>query len=202
MFVESAIETTWALPTDPSAISRCPALIDQMCGFLSILDREDCGDEQVDYSCIGPQALARSAAFVLIDFFACPEKLSGQAGYVMSPGVKSEEEIYMTNRAMKLSKELAYQTHSLVQKLSPSMETDEPSASYFSKITPQVLDVIYSSLATFYWFAAEEGDGAYQYHIYDMCRFLEHMGTRWRLGSEYLGLVGYHDSKNRSAFLT
>ncbi|KAK5053983.1 hypothetical protein LTR84_001945 [Exophiala bonariae] len=202
MLVEFAIKATWALPTDHSAISKCPALVDQMCDFMFVVDREGSGDKQADYSWIGSQALARSAAFVLLDFFACPEKLSGQAGYVMSPGAKSEDEVCMTNRAMVMTKELAYQTHSLVQKLIPSMDTDELSSSYFSQISPHILDLVYSALATFYWFAAEEGNGAYQHHIYDMRQFLGSMGSRWRLANEYLGLVGYHDSNNRAEFLT
>lgn len=170
--------------------------------FLSAVDTEGTRNGQLDFSWFGPRALCRSAVFVVLDLFTCPEKRSSQPGYVMEPGVKTAEEVSLQHRAMGLTKELADQIHSLVLTLVLFLGKNETSGNYYSQISPHLLDVAYWALATYYWFAAEEGDGAYRYRISNLREFLEKIGTRWRLGHEYLRLARYHDSSMRPDFLS
>ncbi|KEF56228.1 uncharacterized protein A1O9_07809 [Exophiala aquamarina CBS 119918] len=202
LLVESAIRTTWSVEMDRSAVSNCPALMDQIYRFMSVVDAEGTRNGQLDFSWFGPRAICRSAIFVVLDLFTCPEKRSSQPGYVMEPGAKNAEEISLQHRAMRLTKELADQIHSLVLMLAPFLDNDEASGNHYSQISPQLLDVVYWALATYYWFAAEEGDGVYRYRITNLRQFLEKIGTRWRLGHEYLLLARYHDSSMRPDFLS
>ena len=119
----------------------------------------------------------------------------------MESGAKNSDEINLQHRAMRLTKEIADQIHSLVLRFLPFLEANGPTGKYCSQISPYLLDVVYATLATYYWFAAEEGDEIYRCRISDIRQFLEKIGTRWRLGHEYLGLAAYHDSRMRSELL-
>jgi len=120
----------------------------------------------------------------------------------MEPGAKTADETALQYRAISLTKELADQIHSLVLALVPFLEKSEPSGNFYSRVSPHLLDAVYWGLATYYWFAAEEGDNGYGYRISGLRQFLEKIGVRWRLGHEYLGLTRFHDSSIRPEFLS
>lgn len=203
LLVESAIKTTWIPPADRSN-THCSALVDQLCSFISAVDTGRPSMDQLDLSLISPSATIRSAVFLILDLFACPEKLSGQPGYVIAPGAKDREELDLQQRAMTLTIELAEHMSSLAVRLLPLVhsETDEFSHRQSSKISPLLLDAMYCSLATFYWFAAEQGDEAFEPRIRELRQFLDIVGHRWSLAHEYLSLTKYHDSTMRSSLLS
>jgi hypothetical protein len=119
----------------------------------------------------------------------------------MESGVKNSDEINLQHRGMRLTKEIADQIHSLVLRFLPFLEANGPTGKYCSQISPYLLDVVYATLATYYCFAAEEGDDIYRSRISDIRQFLENIGTRWRLGHEYLGLAACYDIRMRSELL-
>lgn len=172
-----------------------------MCEFISVVDEAGFGNGQFDFSWVGSRAISRSAVYIILDFFSCPEKMSGQPGYGMEPGAKDNDEINLQHRAMRLTKEHADQIHSLILRFLPLLEISGSTGKYCSQISPYLLDTVYCTLATYYWFAAEEGDETYRCRISDIRQFLEKIGPRWRLGHEYLALARYHDSRMRSELL-
>jgi hypothetical protein len=169
---------------------------------MSVVDAGGSKNDQRDLSWISSRAVSRSALYLVLDLFSCPEKMTGQPGYVIGSGAKSCEELDLQQRSMSLTIELAGQMHILAAQLLVRIETEGSSHSHLSQISPFILDVLYCSLATYYWFAGERGDEGYEPMIRALKMFLERIGTRWRLGHEYLKLIKYHDSNTRSNLLS
>lgn len=144
----------------------------------------------------------RSALFLVLDAFTCPEKLSDQPGYIVCAGGKSSEELGLLGRATVLTQEVAEQSHMLAMKAFQFFENDPSTFSNLGRISPCTLDAIYYSLASYHWYYGEQGNEAYKSKIRDLELYLERLGTRWKLGREYLSLARHNDAIDRSRLIS
>lgn len=203
--MDSAVRITWSAPRDSSVADRGSELIEELCNFRSVVDEGANKNGQTGLSWIAARATVRSALFLVLDLFSCPEKLSGQPGYVIGSGAKGAQELKLQQQAMVLTQETAEDMYSLATQLIIFAETESTDGSLqrqLSRVSPYLLDVMYCSLATYHWFAGEQGNETYQSKIGDMELLFDKLGTRWNLGCEYLSLSRYHDSRARSNLLS
>ena len=202
LLVESAIEHTWDPPTDSSHLAKTSALIDKLCNLISTVDTGILGEESVQLlPLLAPRCLVRSALFLVIDLYVCPEKMTGQPGYVFGLGAKSADELQLQNRCVGLLQEISEESHALAAQLVVLIETNPPVERQLARISPFSLDLLYCTLATFYWLSGEGGGGVYRQKIRNIELCLEKLGVRWKLALEYLNLTKYYDVTVRSSLM-
>ena len=202
LIVGSAIEHTWNLPTNNLHLAKTSALIDELCNLISIVDTGILGKESVQLlRLLAPRCLVRSALFLVIDPYVCPEKMTGQPGYVFATGAKSVDELQLQNRCVGLLQEISKESHALAVQLVVLIETDPLVERQLARISPFSLDLLYCSLATFYWLSGEGGDVVYRQKIQDIELCLERLGVGWKLALEYLDLSRFYEVTVRSSLM-
>lgn len=201
LLVEAALKYTWNSATESTSshVDKASELIEEISRFLAVVD--DCGQMtgSTNISWLGPRAVARSALFLTLDRFTCPEKISGEPGYILTHGVKTSEELQMQKRAMNLVRELSDQSQSLASSFAVFVDMDVSPHRELARISPFALDLMYCSLATYYWLAGEQGNEPFQVVMSSLRTFLAAVGSRWKLSREYLSLSRYHDALQRAS---
>jgi hypothetical protein len=168
------------------------SLVGELGAFTTVVD-----DETADLSpekgltLLAPRCISRSALFVALDRFTCPEKISAEPGYIESPGDKTQNEIELQRQSMRIIEQASEQLHTLGMELLRAFRTEGPSL--MSNISSFILDSIYASAATFHWLLGEGGNEVYRTAAADLDVFLETMSSRWRLGSTYREMLKIHD---------
>ncbi|KAK2689437.1 hypothetical protein QWA68_011882 [Fusarium oxysporum] len=175
-----------------SRIEQIMSLAGELSDFGAIVDNETTTlSPKKSVILLAPRCVVRSALFVALDRFTCPEKISAEPGYVDSPGDKTQNEIELQRQSMHIIKQASEQLHTLGMELLPAFGTDGISS--LSKISPFMLDSIYASAATFHWLLGEGGNEIYHTAAADLDMFLDTMSSRWRLGSTYREMLAVHD---------
>ena len=146
---------------------------------------------------LGPRCLVRSALFIALDVFTCPEKLTPEVGYIVSSGAKTQEELKMQSRSIQAVQQASQQAHSLAMELSAMIESDELLRWQLGKVSPFILDLMYCSIATFHWLLGENGHEINKSRLKDLESFMEMLGTRWRLSKKYVEIASFHDVSKR-----
>ncbi|KAF5562480.1 hypothetical protein FPHYL_5674 [Fusarium phyllophilum] len=164
-----------------SRIEEIMSLAGELSAFATVVDNESAalGPER-RLTLLSPQCVARSALFVALDRFTCPEKISAEPGYIESPGDKTQNEIELQRQSMRIIEQASEQLHSLGMELLPAFTIKGISS--ISKVSPFILDSIYAGAATFHWLLGEGGNEVYRTASADLDMLLDTMSSRWRLG--------------------
>lgn len=179
-----------------SRIEQIMSLAGELSDFGAIVDNETTTlSPEKSAILLAPRCIARSALFVALDRFTCPEKISAEPGYVDSPGDKTQNEIELQRQSMHIIEQASEQLHTLGMELLPAFRTDGISS--LSKVSPFMLDSIYASAATFHWLLGEGGNEIYRTAAADLDMFLDTMSSMWRLGSTYREMLAVHDVTTR-----
>jgi hypothetical protein len=179
-------------------ITEIMFLAEELSGFSAVMDNTP-GLSNTDnfIRLLAPRCLIRSALFIALDAFTCPEKLMPEAGYIVSTGAKTEEELKMQSSSMQAVQQASKQAHSLAMELSTMIELHESLQGRLGKVSPFMLDLMYCSMATFHWFLGENGDEANRLSLQDLVPFMDMLGTRWRLSKKYIEIASFHDVSKR-----
>lgn len=129
-----------------------------------------------DYlSLAAPLALSYSALCTLCDSYSC------QKGCVAS----TPEAAAMQAQAIDGLKTVS---HSIVE-FSDRINKATPSPHDMDRVSPIIMDALYSAAANYAWLVRESGDENSQMAL-DSIRFaLRRLGTRWRNAAEYLRIL-------------
>ncbi|KAF4960377.1 hypothetical protein FGADI_1024 [Fusarium gaditjirri] len=175
-----------------SRVEAIMSLADELSDFGATVDNETTAfSPEKSVIFLAPRCIARSALFVALDRFTCPEKISAEPGYVDSPGDKTQSEIELQRQSMHIIEQASEQLHTLGMKLLPTFRTEGVPS--MSKVSPFMLDSIYASAATFHWLLGEGGNEIYRTAAADLDILLESLSSRWRLCSTYREMLMVHD---------
>ncbi|PNP76103.1 hypothetical protein FNYG_10661 [Fusarium nygamai] len=175
-----------------SRIDEIMSLAGELSAFATVVKNESGTlSPERSFTLLSPQCVARSALFIALDRFTCPEKISAEPGYAESPGDKTQNEIELQRQSMRIIEQASEQLHTLGMELLPAFRSEGISS--MSKVSPFILDSIYASAATFHWLLGEGGNEVYRTATSDLDMLLETMSSRWRLGSTYREILKIHD---------
>ncbi|KAI7762477.1 hypothetical protein LZL87_008823 [Fusarium oxysporum] len=175
-----------------SRIEKIMSLVDELSDFGAVLDNETTAlSPERSLTLLAPRCIARSALFVALDRFTCPEKISAEPGYVDSPGDKTQKELELQKQSMHIIEQSSKQLHTLGMDLLSVFRAKGISS--LSKVSPFMLDSIYASAATFHWLLGEGGNEVYRTAAAELDIFLDTVSSRWRLSSTYREMLTVHD---------
>ncbi|KAG5780673.1 hypothetical protein H9Q73_005664 [Fusarium xylarioides] len=175
-----------------SRIEEIMSLAGELSAFATVLDNESAAlSPEKSLTLLAPRCISRSALFIALDRFTCPENISAEPGYIESPGDKTQNEIELQRQSMRIIEQASEMLHTLGMELLPVLRTE--GLSLMSKVSPFILDSIYAGAATFHWLLGEGGNEVYRTAAADLDIFLDTMSSRWRLGSRYREMLTVHD---------
>ncbi|KAH7388938.1 hypothetical protein BKA64DRAFT_747579 [Cadophora sp. MPI-SDFR-AT-0126] len=182
-----------------SRLTELMSLADELSGFSAVMDNTP-GLSNTDsfIRLLAPRCLVRSALFIALDSFTCPEKIIPQAGYIVTSGAKTQEELQMQSRSMQVVQQASRQAHSLAMELSATIESDESLRWQLGKVSPFILDLMYCSMATLHWLLGENGDEVNKSSLSDLEPFMDMLGKRWRLSMKYVEILTFHNVSRRT----
>jgi hypothetical protein len=155
------------------------------------------------FALVAPRSITRSALFVALDRFTCPEKIGSEPGYIDSPGAKTQEELELQRQSIQVIERVSEQLHALGTDMLGMLqgEGDTAQAQTYSlgHVSPFIMDSIYAGAATFHWLLGENGKDVYRKAAADLDLLLDTLSPRWRLGSMYRELLVMHDASARVA---
>ncbi|KAF5681842.1 hypothetical protein FDENT_7909 [Fusarium denticulatum] len=144
-----------------SRIDGIMSLADEVSDFATVVDHERVTlSPERSLALLSSQYVARSALFIALDRFTCPEKISAEPGYVESPGDKTQNELELQRQSMHIIEQASDNLHILCMKLLVTLTTEGISS--ISEVSPFMLDSIYASAARFQWLLGEGGNEAYR----------------------------------------
>lgn len=188
-----------------SRASEIMALVHEVTGLGAAMDSESLSRDPGDrFGILAPRAVARSALFVALDRFTCPEKIGAEPGYVLDQGPKTQRELDLQAQSMQIIELASEQLHGLDQEVLATLGAmgDGSRHSILARVSPLMMDAIYAGSATFYWLHGESGKEVYRTAAGEMEMFLDVVGQRWQLGGAYKEMLGTHDVASRVASST
>jgi hypothetical protein len=160
----------------PTETSRY-ALATQLYLDVSALART-ISDEAVntqDYlSLATPLALTHSTLFSLCEPYSCPSSASG-----------TPEGSAMVVQGVDGLKSVAASVVHFAEQIS----TSTPLPQDLDRVSPVIMDALYSAAANYAWVVRESGDENSQLALDSLRRCLGRLGTRWRNAAEYLRIL-------------
>ncbi|KAK1656472.1 hypothetical protein BDP81DRAFT_444976 [Colletotrichum phormii] len=133
-------------------IPEITSLVNDLNGFALAVDRENTDWRlEASSSFLSSRALARSALFIALDRFTCPEKISVEPGYVGEQGTKSQEELDFDGEQRLPLEVASRQLHFMATNILPHIPTaegDETQLHASSLVSPFIMDGIYAGAAT------------------------------------------------------
>lgn len=182
-------------------IAEITSLTHELTGFAAVVDNEHTA--RGPFTLLAPQSITRSALFVLLDRFTCPEKIGSEPGYINSPGAKTKEELELQKQSVHLIELASEQLHALgtnmLGMLQAEVDTAQAQKHSLGAVSPFIMDSIYAGAATFHWLLGENGEDVYRKKAADFNLLLATLGPKWRLGSVYRELLMMHDASARVA---
>ncbi|KAK7229675.1 hypothetical protein V2G26_001845 [Clonostachys chloroleuca] len=182
-------------------IAEITSLTHELTGFAAVVDNEHTASGP--FTLLAPQSITRSALFVLLDRFTCPEKIGSEPGYINSPGAKTKEELELQKQSVHLIELASEQLHALgtnmLGVLQAEVDTAQAQKYSLGAVSPFIMDSIYAGAATFHWLLGENGKDVYRKKAADFNLLLATLGPKWRLGSVYRELLMMHDASARVA---
>ena len=179
-----------------SRITEVKTLVDELGGFNAVVDAAageimpDQADKSSFIALLGPRCVARSAVFVALEQFSCPEKMTSGIGYDMSSTAKSQLELELQSYATQCVQLIAEQLHGLAMKILSVSDQ-------LGTISPLILDSIYASAVTFHWILGETGTEIYRTAVEELDTFMEVVDRRWRSAGRYREIARLYDISTR-----
>ncbi|KAH7007919.1 putative fungal-specific transcription factor [Macrophomina phaseolina] len=178
-------------------LADAASLVDDVFRFGAVLDA-DSSSHRGSLPLLAPRCVAWSALFLALDEHCCPEKMTGEPGYVAGRdgAGKSAAELEMQVRATGAVRAVSEQARGAALRLAAARDND---AGRLRAASPLLLDALYCATATFHWIGRESGDEAAGAAVADVERAVARVGERWRLGLEYLGVAELHKTTGTTA---
>ncbi|KAF9776146.1 hypothetical protein IL306_005708 [Fusarium sp. DS 682] len=176
-------------PMTTFRIANVMSLVQELLGFGTVV--EDESKTLGTFSLLSPRCIIRSALFVALDRFTCPEKISAEPGYIDSRGEKTQKELELQTRSMQILEQASESSRGLSSDILSINGAD------LGQVSPFILDSMYAGGATFHWFFGESGNDLNRTAAAQIELFLEEMSNRWRLGSTYREMMKVHDVSAR-----
>ncbi|KAF4344795.1 fungal specific transcription factor factor [Fusarium beomiforme] len=170
-------------------IEHVTSFVDELLGFGSLLE-----DESTDlrsFTLLAPRCGIRSALFVALDRFTCPEKISAEPGYTGIQGNKTQKELELQRRSMQIMEQASELSRDLSSYILSIDRTE------LGRVSPFILDSVYAGGATFHWLFGESGNDIHREAARQIETVLEGMSYIWRLGSTYREMLKVHDISAR-----
>ncbi|CZR55060.1 related to Zn(II)Cys6 transcriptional activator [Phialocephala subalpina] len=132
--------------------------------------------QAADYlSIAAPLALTYSAMCALCDSYSCPKGCTA----------KTPEAAAMQAQAVSGLKTVS----GFIVEFSNRINANTPNAHDLDRVSPIIMDALYSGASNYAWLVRESGDESSQQAL-DAIRYsLRRLGTRWRNAAEYLRLL-------------
>lgn len=121
-----------------------------------------------------PLALTHSTLFTLCEHYSCPTNTT-----------TTPEASAMTIQAVDGLKATA----ASVVHFAEQINTSTPSPQDLDRVSPIIMDALYSAAANYAWVVRESGDENSQLALDSLRRCLGRLGTRWRNAAEYLRIL-------------
>jgi hypothetical protein len=190
---------------DATRVAAIRTLADELGDFCAVTDDDATAAVPADdrrnagLALLGPRCVARSALFVALEAFTCPEKMNPDAGYSMCSTARTYDELGLqvfSTQALKLASE---QLHGLAMEIVASMSGAGADAGVLplGMVSPFVLDAMYCSAVTFHWLFGESGIEAYKTPIKDLETFMAMVGGQWRLAISYCEISKLYEVEKR-----
>ncbi|KAH6885008.1 hypothetical protein B0T10DRAFT_493116 [Thelonectria olida] len=183
-----------------SRIAEIMSLAHELTGFGAIVDNESTARGLENrFPLLAPRSITRSALFVALERFTCPEKIGAEPGYVGSQGAKAQMELDLQRQSMQVIEQASEQLHTLSMDMLAMLRAEGDVAQPYSlgHVSPFIMDSIYAGAATFHWLLGESGKDVYRTAAADLDMFLDTLSSRWRLGSMYREMLSMHDVSAR-----
>lgn len=139
-------------PISTSRIAEVMTLAHELTGFSAALDSESTALKPENrFALLAPRCITRSALFVALDRFTCPEKMAAEPGYLDSPVAKTHNEHDLQRQSMHVIQLASEQLHTLGMDISGMIKNDTDIAQPYSvgRVSPFIMDSVYASAATF-----------------------------------------------------
>lgn len=121
-----------------------------------------------------PLALTHSTLFTLCDPYSCPV-----------PKLRSPEGSEMVVRAVDGLKTVGASVVHFAEQINTSTSLQQD----LDRVSPIIMDALYSAAANFAWVVRESGDESSQLALDSLRRCLARLGTRWKNAAEYLRIL-------------
>lgn len=132
-----------------------------------------------DYlSLCAPLALAYSTLCTLCDKYSCPSSSTCQV-------TSSPEGAAMQTQAVE---GLRSASANIVE-FARGVDAATPETRDLDRVSPIIMDALYSSAANYAWMVRESGDEGCQMALESMRNSLRRLGVRWRCAAEYLRIL-------------
>jgi hypothetical protein len=173
----------------PSRDAEIMTLAHDVTGFAAVVDNEGSarGKDQ-SLSILSSRAIARSALFVALDRFTCPEKISAEPSYTEQNDAKTQQELDLQMQSVQSIEVASEQLHALAVSMLTAIQAaaeDPVRPSALDRVSPSVMDSLYAAAATFHWLVRENGRDAYRQAALDLGVLLDTLSFRWRSGNVY-----------------
>ncbi|PTB35153.1 hypothetical protein M441DRAFT_32229 [Trichoderma asperellum CBS 433.97] len=143
-----------------SRIAEIISLTHELTGFGAVVDNESTAlSLDKSFCLLAPRCIVRSALFVALDRFTCPEKISAEPGYIESQVEKTQEELELQRQSMQVIELASEELHTLSLGMLPMLraEVDMTETSSLGYMSPFIMDSNYAGAATFHWLLGESG---------------------------------------------
>jgi hypothetical protein len=148
------------------------------CSILARKIDEEASESSEYLTLATPLALIYSTLAALCEPYTCPTKRAGNS----PPGV---ERAAMTVQALDGLKSVSNSSVEFADKLIKATPTQQD----LDKVSPLIMDALYSAAANYAWLVRESGDQQYQAALDSIRHCLRRLGSRWRNAAEYLRIL-------------
>lgn len=180
-YLDRALSLVQANVPISSNIADITALAEEVRHFCRTVDNSTgMYQDNTFISLLSARCVARSALFVVLDKFTCPEQLGEEPGYVISAEAKTEAELEMQTYAANIVQQVSTDVSMLVDEIIATT-----SLNVESRLSPFITHVVYCTIATFHWYSGENGSEEYQDNANKLDAFLDKVNLRWKLAGEY-----------------
>jgi hypothetical protein len=122
-----------------------------------------------------PLALSYSALCTLCDKYSCPQAASAQ----------SDDASAMQVKAVDGLKSVAQSIVDFAEQINAATASPQD----LDRISPVIMDALYSAASNYAWMVRESGDETSQMALESLRHCLRRLGVRWRSAAEYLRIL-------------
>lgn len=197
IFLGRAIRLARVVPTSNISHTEITDLSREINDFASALDKQNLGGRLGEsFPLLAPKFVVRSALFVLLDRFTCPEKLHSAPGYFTESSAKTMDDLELQTRCMQTLEATSQQLHTMSSSIMLAvrdLEDDAVDLSKLSLLSPFIMDAIYAGAASFRWLERESGSESHARAAGHMEMLLDVLEARWKLAGAYKSMLALYN---------
>jgi hypothetical protein len=145
---------------------------------VSILARkivEEAAESNDYLSLAAPMALTFSALCILCDSYSCPKACTPTSTEAAAMQVQAIDGLKTVSRS--------------IVDFTEQINAATPLPHDLDRVSPMIMDALYSAAANYAWMVRESGDENSQMALESVRHCLRRLGTRWRNAAEYLRIL-------------